>query len=104
MSRNHNPDPFYGSKAWKALRRQVLERDRYRCVLCGTDITGPRNSRVDHVIPRKVNKSLELVASNCRSLCVPCDLRHDAARPGSAGKAIKVGVDANGFPIGSDWS
>ena len=97
-------DNFYGSKEWKDLRVQALVRDGYRCVLCGISIAGYKQSRVDHVIPRKQRPDLALVLGNLRSLCVPCDLRHDAARPGSLGKAVALPVDTNGFPIGSEWS
>ena len=36
-----------GTAAWQRLRRQVLDRDRRICQLCG----GPEADTVDHVVP-----------------------------------------------------
>lgn len=33
---------------WKSIRKQVLERDKYVCYICG----GPGADSVDHVVPR----------------------------------------------------
>ncbi len=66
-------DPFYQAPAWRELRKRALKRDRYRCVLCGADLRKLGTSRVDHILPRRRRPDLELVLSNLRSLCAPCD-------------------------------
>jgi hypothetical protein len=40
-------DPYYDSKAWRELRAQVLERDKYTCQYCGEV-----GHQADHVLPR----------------------------------------------------
>jgi hypothetical protein len=43
-----DPDPYYNSLEWQALRKRVLERDRHQCHYCGRE-----GNQADHVIPRK---------------------------------------------------
>ena len=46
----------YNSRRWQAVRRQVLDRDAWRCQLCGEPIdqrAAPRSARsatVDHIV------------------------------------------------------
>ena len=41
---------YYGTQAWKRLRLRVLERDRFRCVICGGPAKGlTRNNRFNEV-------------------------------------------------------
>jgi 5-methylcytosine-specific restriction endonuclease McrA len=94
-------DKFYSTKAWIALRKQVLVRDNYCCVLCGDSVKGYKRSRVDHVVPRKVRPELALSIGNLRTLCVPCDLRYDNARANNVRPIVRVGVD--GLPEDGSW-
>lgn len=68
-------DPFYQSPEWRAIRRQALKRDRYRCVMCRADLAKLRASRVDHILPRRQFPALALSLANLRSLCPTCDNR-----------------------------
>jgi 5-methylcytosine-specific restriction endonuclease McrA len=98
---------FYQSPQWLAIRKMALERDNYRCVICSEDVSGFKKSRVDHIIPRKDiarnGKALELTLSNLRTLCVPCDLKFDAARGVKNPKAI-VRIGADGLPADGSWA
>jgi hypothetical protein len=54
------------------LRKQVFERDAYRCLECGSwkDLT------LDHIIP--VSRGGADTLDNLRSLCAPCNSRKGA--------------------------
>ena len=56
------------------LRYQVLNRDRFRCVICGASpaTTAGCELHVDHIIP--LAKGGENVLSNLRALCSQCNL------------------------------
>jgi len=67
----------YEYPEWRRLRRQILARDGHRCTLCGKDVSGWRQMRVDHIKPVKTHPHLALTPSNLRTLCVKCDgIRH----------------------------
>jgi hypothetical protein len=56
------------------LRFRVLNRDRFRCVLCGDSPSGNLQCklRVDHIVPwSRGGKTRD---DNLRSLCEPCNL------------------------------
>ena len=40
----------YGTKAWRVVRRQVLDRDQYRCTIGMEGCTGTA-TQVDHIHP-----------------------------------------------------
>ena len=71
-------DPFYSSQQWKIIRFEVLKENDGRCSLCGKtkddiDDNGKKlKMTVDHIIPRKNNKDLELDKTNLRVLCDYC--------------------------------
>lgn len=44
------PDPFYLSLDWRALRERVFARDGYRCVIAGC---GRRPIVCDHIVSRR---------------------------------------------------
>jgi 5-methylcytosine-specific restriction protein A len=66
-------DGFYHTPAWRALRRYALMRDHWRCVICGTNVSKPGQSRVDHIQPISTHPHLALTLANLRSLCPSCD-------------------------------
>ena len=49
------------------LRTQVFERDRYRCLRCGTHL----KLRADHVVPESLGG--EATLENLQTLCHPCN-------------------------------
>jgi len=54
---------------WQRVRREVLERDNYQCVVCGSDESGDVSRlHVHHVVPRR-DGGLD-VKSNLVTLCV----------------------------------
>ncbi|PZX30848.1 HNH endonuclease [Cupriavidus phytorum] len=62
---------FYGSDAWRRVRRAVMRRDGFTCCRCGADVrhTG---CRLAHIKPRATHPELGLVMSNLRLLCWHC--------------------------------
>lgn len=67
---------FYHSKAWFAVRRQVLSRDPV-CVLCRQ----AEATTVDHIKDRTEAPELELEPSNLQGVCKRCHGRKTAAGP-----------------------
>lgn len=56
----------------KALRYQVLQRDGFRCVLCGASAADGVRLHVDHVVP--VSRGGKTEMGNLRTLCEACNL------------------------------
>jgi 5-methylcytosine-specific restriction endonuclease McrA len=99
-------DPFYYSPAWRALRIVVLRRDRWRCVVCGADVSGRGAARIDHIEPRRTNPDIALCPANCRTLCTLHDAQaHRERGPGRAPVARRIErftlkrVGPDGWPI-----
>lgn len=71
MSRHHGPK--HHSAAWQAVRRRVLERDDYSCVLCH------RRTRLecDHIVPLADGGSDDMC--NLRTLCRWCHMKQTGA-------------------------
>lgn len=57
---------FYLSKAWRTLRKQIMERDQHLCQYCGATA-----QTVDHIIPRK--KGGPDSDENLVACCHPCN-------------------------------
>ncbi len=51
----------------QSLRTAVFERDKYRCLRCGTHV----DLRADHVFPE--SKGGEATLENLQTLCLPCN-------------------------------
>lgn len=61
---------IYRSKRWKSLRWEVLKRDNFQCVQCGTK----RYLQVDHIIPLRdgVSEFECFTMSRLQTLCRAC--------------------------------
>lgn len=57
----------------KALRKQIMERDNYRCQICGKYMPDEVGLHIDHIIP--ISKGGKTVASNLQVLCSKCNGR-----------------------------
>lgn len=77
--RNKEADAFYHSKEWKAVRNQVIMRDKGLCVQCLKSKVIKQAEAVDHIIPLKVAWQLRLTMSNLQSLCDTCHNKKTAA-------------------------
>lgn len=88
------------SDAWRVLRRLVLERDGYRCVVCKRDVSGPGKARVDHIKPRRTHPHLAMAISNLRTLCTGCDNQSHREKGGSGdNRAVNTGARQERFVI-----
>lgn len=58
---------------WRAIRKQVLERDEFRCVSCGTSLRSIE-ADIHHLLPRSMGGTDEL--SNLIALCDGCHAAH----------------------------
>ena len=68
MSRHHHTIP---SRAWDRVRRQVLDRDGWRCTRCG--LAGLLE--VHHLVALE-DGGAELDPDNCTTLCRGCHVDH----------------------------
>lgn len=70
---------FYGTRAWRMLRRAVLERDHYWCQVCRRRWA----NTVHHLIPVEERPDLMLQADNCQAICPEC---HNRMHPEKGGE------------------
>lgn len=89
-------DPFYHSKEWKRIRKDVLARDGGMCQDCMDRMRAeigfrPRRATlVHHIIPRSERPDLALVMDNLRSLCDSChEERHPERRSKKKRKTLE---------------
>lgn len=62
-------DRGYGY-AWQKLRKRILERDKYLCMLCAEQGRLSEATDVDHIINKAKGGTDD--ESNLQSLCAPC--------------------------------
>lgn len=60
------------NKLTKKLRYEILERDHYKCAICGRSANDGIILHVDHIIP--ISKGGETIPSNLQTLCEDCNL------------------------------
>lgn len=53
------------SRPWARLRRRVLQKDGYRCSVCG----GVRQLEVHHIIPRHIAPDKKYQIENLQVIC-----------------------------------
>jgi len=70
--RTLTPDQVRLTPQYRAFRRRILKRDKYRCTKCGAERVDGAKLEVDHVVPQAARKDLILDESNARTLCVTC--------------------------------
>jgi len=76
-----------GSKRRKALKKEILERDKYKCAYCGLEVydfpfkvslmTHPQTATVDHRIPLSKGGTWDI--DNLVTACLRCNSRKGAA-------------------------
>lgn len=64
---------FLQSFEWRALRLEVLKRDKMKCQCCGASPKTGAVMNVDHIKPRKYFPELALDPGNLQTLCVECN-------------------------------
>jgi HNH endonuclease len=73
-------DPYYQTKAWRALRLATLQRCRFTCELHLIGCTG-RARLADHIIPRSDGGLDSLF--NLRGVCPSCHNRRHPEKGGA---------------------
>jgi len=61
----------YG-RDWRKIRLVILERDQWRCYICGKQLIGS-DATVDHIKPFSINPELRLDPSNLAACCRSCN-------------------------------
>jgi 5-methylcytosine-specific restriction endonuclease McrA len=89
---------IYQSTEWAKLRLAALRRDGWRCTICGNDLRGKGQSRVDHIEPVKKRPDLALRLDNLRCLCPSCDNQRHAEK-GRGGLEKEI-INEAGYPPG----
>jgi 5-methylcytosine-specific restriction protein A len=75
--------PEYGHQVSKALRQLTLERDDFKCRLCGRRLPATQ-LHADHVQP--FSKEGLTLLENLQTLCATCNLKKGARLPSSLSK------------------
>ena len=86
-------DPFYSSRAWRALRYEILKRDRWHCVVCQASVRHKGTSRVDHILSRRTHPQLSLDPRNLRTLCTGCDAKRHHEKGGKHRERPEIALD-----------
>lgn len=56
------------SKEYKLFRESILQRDNYKCTMCGSDF----RLQVHHIKPKSKYPELIMDKDNCITLCILC--------------------------------
>lgn len=80
-------NPFYQTKEWKKMRKQVLSRDNYLCVLCLKKNIFRNANTVHHIKHLDKYPELALDVNNLISLCECC---HNEVHPEKRSKKKNV--------------
>ena len=95
------PKSFYSSTPWFKARAKVIQRDLYRCQLCGVSVKGKGLAHVDHKVTRKARPDLELALENLVTYCVSCHSKKTRAFDSLNGSGVmrpRNPVDSMGYP------
>jgi 5-methylcytosine-specific restriction protein A len=68
---------WYGTPAWKQLRRETLIRDDFTCQMCGKADGSGRTLVCDHKVPHRGDRERFFDGENLQILCAPC---HDSQK------------------------
>lgn len=63
---------WYKTQRWRALRWQVLRRDRFTCRMCGAIAQDSAQLVADHIQPHRGDPVLFWNEANLQCLCAPC--------------------------------
>ena len=91
-------DPFYKSKAWRALRAVALQRDHYLCQDCMAakargEMVRPRPATVvHHILSIEARPDLSLALDNLVSLCDACHNKRHPEKGAGEARPTPVGV------------
>lgn len=88
-----NPNQYWQSRAGRAWREAVYQRDNYTCQDCGVEGNG-KNLRAHHIRRRSEHPEDELAVWNGVCLCSVCHhIRHKGEHPAEQGTKASVEGD-----------
>jgi len=106
MSAVFDPASFYPSRAWKQLRLLALQRDHWRCTVCGIHVGGKARASVDHILPARTRPDLAMSLANLRTLCRMHDNQSHREKwrsdPSAPREARFTGCNPDGTPLDPD--
>jgi 5-methylcytosine-specific restriction endonuclease McrA len=69
-------------------KQAILERDQYRCVICGKGLADGVELHVDHIRPRHLGGRSEI--ENGQTLCAQCNFRKKVYKQTETGKRMFI--------------
>lgn len=78
--RSNVKNAVYHTPEYVEFRKQVLERDSYKCTKCGREGTKANPLQVDHRKAKSTNINLLFELSNARTLCRSCHLKEPTTK------------------------
>jgi 5-methylcytosine-specific restriction endonuclease McrA len=69
-------------------KQAILERDQYRCVICGKGLADGVELHVDHIRPRYLGGRSEI--ENGQTLCAQCNFRKKVYKQTETGKRMFI--------------
>jgi hypothetical protein len=94
---------FYDRAIWRRVRKRILARDGYRCVVCHAFVGMVGGARVDHILTLDRAPSRALDPTNLRTLCPVCDGqsgdKHQHHKTNPRVEAFNHGYDERGYPL-----
>lgn len=69
-------------------KQAILERDQYRCVICGKGLADGVELHVDHIRPRYLGGRSEI--ENGQTLCAQCNFRKQVYKQTETGKRMFI--------------
>jgi 5-methylcytosine-specific restriction endonuclease McrA len=69
-------------------KQAILERDQYRCVICGKGLADGVELHVDHIRPRHLGGRSDI--ENGQTLCAQCNFRKKVYRQTETGKRMFI--------------
>ncbi|MGQ9656666.1 MAG: HNH endonuclease [Fimbriimonadales bacterium] len=69
-------------------KQQILERDGYRCVICGRGVKDGVELHVDHIKPQHLGGKSEI--ENGQTVCAPCNFKKKVYKQTETGKRMFI--------------
>ena len=88
------PTPRTRGSKWVAIRRRILQRDGFRCVVCRVKGKLTLADEVDHIMPLERGGTDDAV--NLQSICRTCHVDKSNTERGAV---VRVHTGVDGWPL-----